>query len=137
MLKKENKVKKFMKKKMINIKGKINKVLRKNIIINIIHILTLLVNIFYLLFLILVYLDQVSDVSFNGTKIFIVFLSILHRAVFLFNNEIKKITFYSDFLLFVADNILFKYRIYTEKPTFFLFYLFPIGYGIYTKFLKK
>ena len=72
---------------------------------------------------------------------FILLLSILNRLVFLFNNEIKKITLYSDIVIWVLDfsqYFIFEYY----NPYFFIFfrrvlYLFPIGYGIYTKFLKE
>jgi hypothetical protein len=152
MLKKENKVKKFLKKEIINIKGKINKVLKKNIIINIIHILTLLLNILILFFL---FLGSLINEDAFISYFIIIFLSILNRIFFLFNNEIKKVTLYSDSVLllsllisllitdpvFITDpwssDLDFKTWLTYRKKTFFLCYLFPIGYSIYTKLLKK
>ena len=148
MLKKENKVKKFMKNKIINIKGKINKVLRKNI--KIIHVLSTLINLVGLIISISLY-DINADVSFlalhqkkeredNLLLSSILLLSFLNRLFFLFNEEIQKITLYSD----IAVSVLFLFEILAleSDPFFFIFfrrvlYLFPFCYSIYTKFLKK
>lgn len=149
MLKKENKVKKILKKKMINIKGKFNKVLRKNI--EIIPVLSTLINLVALIISILYY-DINADVTFLTLKekkeredilllSSILLLSILNRLVFLFNDAIQKITLYSDIAIFAL--LLLQYVPFIESdPFFFIFfrrvlYLFPIGYGIYTKFLKE
>ena len=66
------------------------------------------------------------------------FLSILNRFVFFFDNEIKKVTLYSDcillFSLFQYDQLETKFQL----KTFYLCnLLFPIGYSIYTNLLKK
>lgn len=136
MLKKENKV-------------KFNKVLRKNI--EIIPVLSTLINLVALIISILYY-DINADVTFLTLKekkeredilllSSILLLSILNRLVFLFNDAIQKITLYSDIAIFAL--LLLQYVPFIESdPFFFIFfrrvlYLFPIGYGIYTKFLKE
>ena len=120
-------------------KGKKVKKSLKNIIINIIHILTLLLNIFILI----IFLDRRRRVEDKNdllllTTISCLFLSILNRFVFLFDNEIKKVTLYSDCVLLFS---LFQYDQFETKFPLKIFYLcnllFPIGYSIYTKLLKK
>ena len=151
MLKKENKVKKFLKKKTINIKGKINKVLRKNIVIDTLNIILLIFNI-YAIFAQIFWLFFKDYFKKSLMVIIILLLSVLNRIISLFNNQIKKVTLYSDLIFF---NYLYLYFFLTGKINlflldgtqefennitlsfYFLCYLYPIGNNVYTKFLKE